>query len=176
MNPDVTATLRAAIAKIHALPRAPIRAVCRSDAPVGAEESDTPQWSPGSRPLCSTCPANTTCRTTTARVISSFREGHEGCRLGIFDQAGVHFIGLVNVTDPKAEDGHPSAPSSRMAGADVKPPRAARRLWCSRTSRWPFIRGGGHRRQRPCVLSETIRIGLGAERPHSSGDAKVEGT
>ena len=106
-NTDVTATLRAAIAKIKAAPRAAVvrAAHRRPDAPVeaGGVRHAAAGADRARRCRCSTCPASTTCSRTTARAICSDSARARKAPAGTASiTSGVHFIGLVNVVNLKA--------------------------------------------------------------------------
>jgi Icc protein len=105
-NPDVTATLRAAIAKINALPHAPSFVLHTGDLThlSKPEEFDTLQqeltglgapvfYVPGEHDVLND---------NGKRYLERFGKNTKGAGWYSFDQAGVHFIGLVNVVDLKA--------------------------------------------------------------------------
>jgi plastocyanin len=105
-NPDVTATLRAAIAKIHALPQAPSFVLHTGDLThlSKPEEFDTLQqellgigapvfYVPGEHDVLND---------NGKSYLERFGKNTKGAGWYSFDQAGVHFIGLVNVVDLKA--------------------------------------------------------------------------
>jgi Icc protein len=105
-NPDVTATLRAAIAKIHALPQAPSFVLHTGDLThlSKPEEFDVLQqeltgigapvfYVPGEHDVL-----NDNGRS----YLERFGKNTQGAGWYSFDQAGVHVIGLVNVVDLKA--------------------------------------------------------------------------
>jgi 3',5'-cyclic-AMP phosphodiesterase len=124
-NPDVTATLRAAIAKIRALPEAPSFVLHTGDLThlSKPEEFDTLQqeltgigapvfYVPGEHDVLNDNG-------------KSYRERFGKHTLGAgwysFDKAGVHFIGLVNVVDLKAGGmGALGADQLEWLAADVK--------------------------------------------------------
>src|SRR6202047_4202368 len=105
-NPDVTATLRAAIAKIHALPQAPSFVLHTGDLThlSKPEEFDTLQqeltgigapvfYVPGEHDVLND---------NGKQYLERFGKNTKGAGWYSFDQVGVHFIGLVNVVDLKA--------------------------------------------------------------------------
>jgi plastocyanin len=105
-NPDVTATLRAAIDKIHALPQAPSFVLHTGDLThlSKPEEFDTLQqelmgigapvfYVPGEHDVLND---------NGKSYLERFGKNTKGAGWYSFDQAGVHFIGLVNVVDLKA--------------------------------------------------------------------------
>ena len=105
-NPDVTATLRAAIAKIHAMPQAPSFVLHTGDLThlSRPEEFDTLQqelmgigapvfYVPGEHDVLND---------NGKSYLERFGKNTKGAGWYSFDQAGVHFIGLVNVVDLKA--------------------------------------------------------------------------
>src|SRR6266446_2800646 len=105
-NPDVTATLRAAIAKIHALPQPPSFVLHTGDLThlSKPEEFDTLQqeltgigapvfYVPGEHDVLND---------NGKRYLERFGKHTKGAGWYSFDQAGVHFVGLVNVVDLKA--------------------------------------------------------------------------
>ena len=105
-NPDVTATLRAAIAKIHTLPQAPSFVLHTGDLThlSKPEEFDTLQqeligigapvfYVPGEHDVLSD---------NGKSYLERFGKNTKGTGWYSFDQAGVHFIGLVNVVNLKA--------------------------------------------------------------------------
>jgi plastocyanin len=124
-NPDVTATLRAAIAKIHALPQAPSFLLHTGDLThlSKAEEFDTLQqeltgigapvfYVPGEHDVLND---------NGKSYLERFGKNTNGAGWYSFDQAGVHFIGLVNVVDLKAGGmGSLGAEQLEWLEADVK--------------------------------------------------------
>jgi Icc protein len=105
-NPDVTATLRAAIAKIHALPQTPSLVLHTGDLThlSKPEEFDTLQqelmgigapvfYVPGEHDVLND---------NGQQYLERFGKHTKGAGWYSFDQAGVHFIGLVNVVNLKA--------------------------------------------------------------------------
>src|SRR5580693_5582398 len=105
-NPDVTATLRAAIAKIHALPQAPSFVLHTGDLThlSKPEEFDTLQqeltgigapvfYVPGEHDVLND---------NGKSYLERFGKHTKGAGWYSFDQAGVHFIGLVNVVNLQA--------------------------------------------------------------------------
>ena len=105
-NPDVTATLRAAIAKIRGLPQAPSFVLHTGDLThlSKPEEFDTLQqelmgigapvfYVPGEHDVLND---------NGKRYLERFGKNTKGSGWYSFDQAGVHLIGLVNVVDLKA--------------------------------------------------------------------------
>jgi 3',5'-cyclic AMP phosphodiesterase CpdA len=124
-NPDVTATLREAIAKIHALPQAPSLVLHTGDLThlSKPEEFDTLQqelrgigapvfYVPGEHDVL-----NDNGRS----YLERFGKNTKGAGWHSFDQAGVHFIGLVNVVDLKAGGmGSLGAEQLEWLEADVK--------------------------------------------------------
>jgi Icc protein len=124
-NPDVTATLRAAIAKIHALPQAPSFVLHTGDLThlSKPEEFDTLQqeltgigapvfYVPGEHDVLND---------NGKSYLKRFGKNTKGAGWYSFDQAGVHFIGLVNVVDLKAGGlGALGAEQIEWLEADVK--------------------------------------------------------
>ena len=124
-NPDVTATLRAAIAKIHALPQAPSFVLHTGDLThlSKPEEFDTLQqeltgigapvfYVPGEHDVLND---------NGKSYLERFGKNTKGAGWYSFDQAGVHFIGLVNVVDLKAGGmGTLGAEQLEWLEADVK--------------------------------------------------------
>jgi plastocyanin len=105
-NPDVTATLRAAIAKIRALPETPSFVLHTGDLThlSKPEEFDTLQqeltrlgapvfYVPGEHDVLND---------NGQSYFERFGKNTQGAGWYSFDQAGAHFIGLVNVVDLKA--------------------------------------------------------------------------
>ena len=106
-NTDVTATLRAAIAKIKAAPEPPAFVLHTGDlthlSKTGRVRHACSRCCRSCRCRCSTCPASTTCsKTTAASYLERFGKGTHGAGWHSFDHGGVHFIGLVNVVNLKA--------------------------------------------------------------------------
>jgi Icc protein len=105
-NPDVTATLRAAIAKIHALPQTPSFVLHTGDLThlSKPEEFDTLQQElTGIRtPVFYVPGEHDVLNDNGKRYLERFGKNTKGAGWYSFDQAGVHFIGLVNVVDLKA--------------------------------------------------------------------------
>ena len=105
-NPDVTATLREAVAKINALPVAPAFMLHTGDLThlAEADEFDTLQqtlkssvakevlYVPGEHDILND---------NGAQYLERFGKGTHGSGWFSFDQKGVHFIGLNNVKDIK---------------------------------------------------------------------------
>jgi Icc protein len=124
-NPDVTATLRAAIAKIRALPEAPAFVLHTGDLThlSKPEEFDTLQqelmgigapvfYVPGEHDVLND---------NGKSYLERFGKNTKGAGWYSFDQAGVHFIGLVNVVDLKAGGmGALGAAQLQWLEADVK--------------------------------------------------------
>ena len=124
-NPDVTATLRAAIAKIRALPQAPSFVLHTGDLTHLSKpaEFDTLQqelmgigapvfYVPGEHDVLNDNGKN---------YLERFGKNTKGAGWYSFDQAGVHFIGLVNVVDLKAGGmGTLGAEQLEWLEADVK--------------------------------------------------------
>jgi 3',5'-cyclic AMP phosphodiesterase CpdA len=125
-NPDVTATLRAAIAKIHALPQAPSFVLHTGDLThlSKPEEFDTLQqeltaigapvfYVPGEHDMLND---------NGKSYLERFGKNTRGAGWYSFDQAGVHFVGLVNVVGLKAGGmGALGAEQLQWLEADVKP-------------------------------------------------------
>ena len=105
-NPDVTATLRAAIAKIHALPQAPSFVLHTGDLThlSKPEEFDTLQQelSGIGAPVFYVPGEHDVLNDNGKSYLERFGKNTKGAGWYSFDQAGVHFIGLVNVVDLKA--------------------------------------------------------------------------
>jgi len=124
-NPDVTATLRAAIAKIGALPQAPSFVLHTGDLThlSKPEEFDTLQqeltgigapvfYVPGEHDVLND---------NGKSYLERFGKNTKGAGWYSFDHAGVHFIGLVNVVDLKAGGmGALGAEQLEWLEADVK--------------------------------------------------------
>ena len=125
-NPDVTATLRAAIAKIHALPQAPAFVLHTGDLThlSKPEEFDTLQqeltgigapvfYVPGEHDVLND---------NGKSYLERFGKNTKGAGWYSFDRAGVHFIGLVNVVDLQAGGmGSLGAEQLQWLERDVKP-------------------------------------------------------
>jgi plastocyanin len=105
-NSDVTATLRAAIAKIHALPQAPSFVLHTGDLThlSKPEEFDTLQQELAGigAPVFYVPGEHDVLNDNGKRYLDRFGKNTRGAGWYSFDQAGVHFIGLVNVVDLKA--------------------------------------------------------------------------
>jgi Icc protein len=105
-NPDVTATLRAAIAKIHALPQAPSFLLHTGDLTHLSKpaEFDTLQQelSGIGAPVFYVPGEHDVLNDNGKSYLERFGKNTKGAGWYSFDQAGVHFIGLVNVVDLKA--------------------------------------------------------------------------
>ena len=105
-NPDVTATLRAAIAKIHALPQSPSFVLHTGDLThlSKPEEFDTLQQelSAIGAPVFYVPGEHDVLNDNGKSYLERFGKNTKGAGWYSFDQAGVHFIGLVNVVDLKA--------------------------------------------------------------------------
>ena len=97
-----------------------------------------------------------------------------------FDANGVHFIGLVNVVDLKAGGlGNLGTDQLEWLEADVKGRSASTPIVVfAHIPLWTVYPdwGWGTRRRRPgAVLSQALRLGDRAQRPHPSGDAEGRG-
>jgi plastocyanin len=105
-NTDVTATLRAAIAKIKAVPEPPAFVLHTGDLThlSRAAEFDTLQQvlSDLSMPVFYVPGEHDMLEDEGRRYLERFGKGTQGAGWHSFDQAGVHFIGLVNVVNLKA--------------------------------------------------------------------------
>src|SRR6478752_4171468 len=105
-NPDFTATLLAAIAKIHALPQAPSFVLHTGDLThlSKPEEFDTLQQelSGIGAPVLYVPGEHDVLNDNGKSYLERFGKNTKGAGWYSFDQAGVHFIGLVNVVDLKA--------------------------------------------------------------------------
>jgi 3',5'-cyclic-AMP phosphodiesterase len=105
-NPDVTATLRAAIAKIKALPEAPSFLLHTGDLThlSKPEEFDTLQQelTGVGAPVFYVPGEHDVLNDNGKSYLERYGKNTQGAGWYSFDQAGVHFIGLVNVVDLKA--------------------------------------------------------------------------
>jgi plastocyanin len=105
-NPDVTATLRAAIAKIHALPQTPSFVLHTGDLTHLSKpaEFDTLQQELAGigAPVFYVPGEHDVLNDNGKSYLERFGKNTQGAGWYSFDQAGVHFIGLVNVVDLKA--------------------------------------------------------------------------
>ncbi|HEV3216689.1 MAG TPA: metallophosphoesterase [Vicinamibacterales bacterium] len=105
-NPDVTATLRAAIAKIKAMPQAPSFLLHTGDLThlSKPEEFDTLQQelSGVGAPVFYVPGEHDVLNDNGKSYLARYGKNTQGAGWYSFDQAGVHFIGLVNVVDLKA--------------------------------------------------------------------------
>src|ERR1700680_1084217 len=124
-NPDVTATLRAAIAKIHALPQAPSLVLHTGDLThlSKPEEFDTLQQELTGigAPVFYVPGAHDVLEDNGKSYLERFGKNTKGAGWYSFDQAGVHFIGLVNVVDLNAGGmGALGAEQLDWLAADVK--------------------------------------------------------
>ena len=124
-NPDVTATLRAAIAKILALPQAPSLVLHTGDLThlSKPEEFDTLQQELAGigAPLFYVPGEHDVLNDNGKSYLARFGKHTKGAGWYSFDQAGVHFIGLVNVVDLNAGGmGTLGAEQLEWLEADVK--------------------------------------------------------
>jgi 3',5'-cyclic AMP phosphodiesterase CpdA len=105
-NPDVTATLRAAIAKIRGLPQSPSFVLHTGDLThlSKPEEFDTLQQELAGigAPVFYVPGEHDVLNDNGKSYLERFGRNTKGAGWYSFDQAGVHFIGLVNVFDLKA--------------------------------------------------------------------------
>ena len=142
-NTDVPGTLKAAIARINALPR---RAVASCCTPATSRHLSKPEEFDSAEQLMRRSAAADVLRpgrarhaaSTTARPTSSASaRARPGAGWYSFDQDGVHFVGLVNVVDLKAGGlGQARRRAARMArGRPRRPLGRARRSSSSPTSR-----------------------------------------
>ena len=183
-NTDVTATLRAAVAKIKAAPEQPSFVLHTGDLTHLSKPSefDTLQQvlSELSLPVFYVPGEHDVLEDDGKSYLQRFGKGTQGAGWHSFDQGGVHFIGLVNVVNLKAGGlGTLGKEQLEWLEKDVKRLKSSTPivvfahipLW----SVYPGV-GLGHRRQRAgALVPEAIRIGVGAERPHPSGHAEGGG-
>jgi plastocyanin len=105
-NPDVTATLRAAIAKIKAMPEGPSLVLHTGDLThlSKPEEFDTLQQELAGigAPVFYVPGEHDVLNDEGKSYLERYGQNTKGAGWYSFDQAGVHFIGLVNVVDLKA--------------------------------------------------------------------------
>jgi 3',5'-cyclic-AMP phosphodiesterase len=105
-NPDVTATLRTAIAKIKAMPEAPSFLLHTGDLThlSKPEEFDTLQQELAGvgAPVFYVPGEHDVLNDNGKSYLARYGKNTQGAGWYSFDQAGVHFIGLVNVVDLKA--------------------------------------------------------------------------
>jgi Icc protein len=105
-NPDVTATLRVAIAKIKTMPQAPSFLLHTGDLThlSKPEEFDTLQQelSGVGAPVFYVPGEHDVLNDNGKSYLARYGKNTQGAGWYSFDQAGVHFIGLVNVVDLKA--------------------------------------------------------------------------
>jgi len=105
-NPDVTATLRAAIAKIKAMPEGPSLVLHTGDLThlSKPEEFDTLQQELAGigSPVFYVPGEHDVLNDEGKSYLERYGQNTKGAGWYSFDQAGVHFIGLVNVVDLKA--------------------------------------------------------------------------
>jgi Icc protein len=124
-NPDVTATLRAAIAKVRALPQAPSFVLHTGDLThlSKPEEFDTLQQELAGigAPVFYVPGEHDVLNDNGRSYLERFGKNTKGAGWYSFDQAGVHFVGLVNVVDLKAGGmGSLGAEQLEWLEADVK--------------------------------------------------------
>jgi len=124
-NPDVTATLRAAIAKIQALPQTPSFVLHTGDLTHLSRpaEFDTleQELSAIGAPVFYVPGEHDVLNDNGKGYLARFGKHTHGAGWYSFDQAGVHFIGLVNVVDLKAGGmGTLGAEQLEWLEADVK--------------------------------------------------------
>ena len=140
-NTDVTATLRAAIAKIKAAPEQPSFVLHTGDLTHLSKpaEFDTLQQvlSELSLPVFYVPGEHDVLDDDGKSYLQRFGKGTQGAGWHSFDQNGVHFIGLVNVRQPEGRRaGQPRrANSSNGSRRTSSVSRAARRSSSSRTFR-----------------------------------------
>src|SRR6476659_7711103 len=105
-NPDVTATLRAAIAKIHALPQAPSFVLHTGDLThlSKPEEFDTleQELTAIRAPVFYVPGEHDVLNDDGKSYLARFGKNTSGAGWHSFDQGGTHFVGLVNVVNLKA--------------------------------------------------------------------------
>ena len=180
-NPDVTATLRAAIAKIHALPQAPSFVLHTGDLThlSKPEEFDTLQQelSAIGAPVFYVPGEHDVLNDNGKSYLERFGKNTQGRRLVQLrpGRRALHRAGQRRRSQG-GRHGRARRRAARMAGGG-REAAEEQHADCGVRAHPVVVGlsgvGLGHRRQRPrVVLSEAIRIGLGAERPHSSGDAE----
>ena len=141
-NPDVTATLQQAIAKINALARAPDFMLHTGDLTHSRSRRSSTPWTRSLKRLKDRTDLLRSRRARRAQrqrqaVPRTLRQRNsKGDGWYSFDQNGVHFIGLVNVMNLKAGGlGTLGAEQLEWLEDDVASSQAARRSWSSRTFR-----------------------------------------
>ena len=127
---------------------------------------------------CITFPASTIFSTPSAKLYRErYGRGTKGAGWYSFDAGGVHFIGLVNVVDLKAGGlGNLGAEQLEWLEADVKGRSASTPivvfahipLWTV----YPEWGWGTEDGARALELSQALRLGDRAQRPHPPGDAE----
>ena len=180
-NTDVTATLRAAIAKIKADPEPPAFVLHTGDLTHLSKpaEFDTLQQvlSELPMPVFYVPGEHDVLEDDGKSYLQRFGKGTHGAGWHSFDQGGVHFIGLVNVVNLKA-GGLGSLGSDQLEWLENDVKRldgstpivvfAHIPLW----SVYPDWGWGTDDSERALWLSEAVRLRVGAERAHSPGDAE----
>src|SRR5262249_24309484 len=112
--------------------------------------------------------------------LDRYGRGAKGAGWYSFDANGVHFIGLVNVVDLKAGGlGNLGSAQLEWLENDLKGRSASTPIVVfAHIPRWvvyPEV-GLGHRRRRArSRLSQALRLGRRAQRPHPPGDAEGRG-
>ena len=106
-NPDVTATLQAAIAKIHALPAEPDLILHTGDLthlskPAQFDTLDQALKGAGRKPVFYVPGEHDVALDNGRLFLERYGKGTRGGGWHSFDHKGVHFVGLVNVLDLKA--------------------------------------------------------------------------
>ena len=181
-NPDVTATLREAIAKVNALPTPPSFVLHTGDLTQLSkpEEFDTLAESLKSLKTGRIfyVPGEHDVLNDNGQMFHErFGQGTQGDGWYSFDQNGAHFIGLVNVLNLKAGGLGYLGPEQlewlEEGRLRAEEQHADRRLRAHSAVVGLSAVGLGNRRQRAgAFLPEAIRLGDGFERTHSPNHAE----
>ena len=180
-NTDVTATLRAAIAKIKAAPEPPVLRAAhrRPDAPVEAGRVRHAAAGAVGAVAAGVLRARRARRARGRRqeLPAAIRQGHAGRRLAQLRSGRRALHRPRQRRQPEGRRArHARRRAARMARAGRQAPQeqhADRRVRAHSALVGVSGMGLGHRRQRAgAVVSEAVRLGVGAERPHPSGDAE----
>ena len=180
-NPNVTATLQEALDDVGKLPKKPAFMIHTGDIThlsKPAQFDTAAQLCGATKLTMHTVPGEHDILEEDGKsYLNRFGKGTKGDGWYSFDAGGVHFIGLVNVVNLQGNGlgnlGHDQLEwledDVKHLSASTPDRRDGTRAAVDRVSGLGLGHGG---RRAGAVVSEEVRLGDGAERPYSSGDAE----